>query len=273
MRPMDAFSLLSRRAGVAFCAGVAFLLGLAHARGAEAPAAPIQVRCREGELHGLLALRDLAGRTLAYGELLQNVDGDKVTARLVFHFRDGSISDETVVYSQQGRFRVLRDHLVQQGPFFRRAIVLDIDGTSGQATVRATEHGKEKVYQQHIDVPANLANGIVAVALKNVEPAAGATLSMIVATPKPRLVKLHVRRGEDASFSSAGAARKAMHFILKAEIGGAAGAFAPLLGKQPPDAHVWILGGKAPTFVRAQQPFYPEGPEVRIEMVGPDWQR
>jgi hypothetical protein len=271
---MDAISPPSSRPRVAFCASVAFLLGASFARAAsEPPAAPIPVRHREGAVHGFLALRSLAGKTLASGDLLQTVEGDRVTARLVFRFRDGSISDETVVYTQKRSFRVVRDHLVQKGPFFRRAIELDIDGTTGAVTVRASEDGKQKVYHEHIELPANLVNGIVPVALQNVDPAAPPTLAMILSTPKPRLVKLRVHRSGDASFSTAGQMRKALHFVLKVDIGGAAGAFAPLVGKQPPDSQVWIVDGAAPSFLRAQEPFYADGPEVRIEVVGPDWRR
>lgn len=31
---------------------------------------------------------------------------------------------------------------------------------------------------------------------------------------------------------------------------------APLLGKQPPDFHVWV-GGEVPAFVKSEQPLYP----------------
>ena len=46
---------------------------------------------------------------------------------------------------------------------------------------------------------------------------------------------------------------------------------APLLGKQPPDSHVWILGEEAPAFVKAEQPLYLGGPLWRIELVSPVW--
>ena len=68
-------------------------------------------------------------------------------------------------------------------------------------------------------------------------------LSMVVATPKPRLVKLAISSPGKDPFSLAGAAREALHFVIKVEIGGVAGLVAPLLGKQPPDAHIWITEG------------------------------
>ena len=67
--------------------------------------------------------------------------------------------------------------------------------------------------------------------------------------------------------------RTATHYTLKVDIGGLSGVLAPLLGKQPPDSHVWILGGEAPAFVKSEQPLYMGGPLWRIELVSPTWPR
>jgi hypothetical protein len=64
-----------------------------------------------------------------------------------------------------------------------------------------------------------------------------------------------------------------MHYVLKVEIGGVSGLLAPLLGKQPPDSHVRILGGEAPAFVKSEQSLYFGGPVWRIELVSPTWPR
>ena len=50
--------------------------------------------------------------------------------------------------------------------------------------------------------------------------------------------------------------RKAVRFNVKVELGGLVGLIAPLLGKQPHDTSVWILGGEAPGFVRSEGPMY-----------------
>jgi hypothetical protein len=52
-----------------------------------------------------------------------------------------------------------------------------------------------------------------------------------------------------------------------------AGVVAPLVGKQPPDNHVWILTGEAPAFLKSEAPFYPGGPSWRIELASPVWPR
>jgi hypothetical protein len=72
-----------------------------------APAESIPVRHVEGTVHGFLVLRSQEGRALAVGDLYEVVRGDKVTSRLLFRFRDGSVDDETTVFSQRGTFRLL----------------------------------------------------------------------------------------------------------------------------------------------------------------------
>jgi hypothetical protein len=85
-------------------------------------------------------------------------------------------------------------------------------------------------------------------------------VSFVAAAPKPRIVKLVIAPQGDDSFSFAGSVRKATHFVVKVEIGGIAGLVAPLVGKQPADTHVWILGGKAPAFVKSEGPLCAGGP-------------
>jgi hypothetical protein len=46
---------------------------------------------------------------------------------------------------------------------------------------------------------------------------------------------------------------------------------AQLLGKKPPDTHIWILQGEAPTFGKSEGPLYLGGPIWRIELTSPVW--
>jgi hypothetical protein len=66
----------------------------------------VGVRYAEGLVHGFLVLRALDGTPLADGDLIQTTQGVRVTSRLVFHFKDGSLHDETVIYSQRQRFQL-----------------------------------------------------------------------------------------------------------------------------------------------------------------------
>jgi hypothetical protein len=235
----------------------------------------VAVHHTEGIVHGFLVLRTLDGVRLADGDLLQTAHGDRVTTRLVFRFKDGSVNDETAVYTQHERFHLVSDHLVQKGTMFPRAIDMTVNGETGEATTRYTDgHGAEKVETEKFDVPPDLSNGLINTLLKNVTPDdAPKTIAMIAATPKPRLVKLAVSSAGAERFSIAGTRHTATHYVLKVEIGGLAGVVAPIVGKQPPDAHVWILGGEFPAFVRSEQQLYLGGPVWRIELASPTWPR
>jgi hypothetical protein len=238
-------------------------------------AGQVQVRHPEGIVHGFLALRAPDGALIANGDLIQLAQGDRVTNRLVFRFKDGSVRDETSVYTQRGAFRLVSNHLVQKGPSFPQPIDLTIDCASGQVTARyADDHGTPKVESEHMELPPNLANGMTLTLLKNVRANAPLpALSMVVATPKPRLVKLALSSVGDETFTTGNLARKATHYVVKIEIGGMAGLVAPLLGKQPQDTHVWILGGEAPAFVKSEGPMFLGGPLWRIEQVSPVFPR
>ncbi len=236
-----------------------------------APAESVSVRYPEGLTHGFLALRTLEGKTLAEGDLTQVVRGNRVTMRVLFHFKDGSVHDETTVFSQARIFRLLTEHLIQKGPAFEHPIDVLIDGPTGNVTVHTTDHdGKEKVETEHIDLPSDVANGLIFTLLKNLGPQNAETkLAMVATTPKARLVKLAITRQDAEPFSIGDSSRKVTHYVVKIEIGGAAGLVAPLLGKQPPDIHVWILGGDAPVFVKSEGPLFYGGPVWRIELVSP----
>jgi hypothetical protein len=237
-------------------------------------AAQVPVRHKEGLVHGFLALRTLQGEIIADGDLIQNVHGDVVTSRLVFHFKDGSLHDDTAVFSQHGAFRLLKEHLIQKGPAFEHPMEVMVDASGGRVTVRYTEDGKEKISTERLAVPPDTANGIILTLLKNIPPDTLETkLPFVIATPKPRVLKLAITPQGEEAFSTGEAHRKAIHYVIKVEIGGLSGAFASLLGKEPPDTHVWILEGEAPAFVKSEGPLAPGGPSWRIELVSPVWPR
>jgi hypothetical protein len=243
---------------------------------ASAPSAePVVVRHVEGLVHGFLSLRSLDGTLLATGDLIQNARGDRVTTRLVFHFKDGSLSEETTVFSQRRHFSLVSDHLVQKGPAFDQPLDMKIDRAAGHVVVRyKTDRGEEKVEDEQMDLPPDLANGMIITLLKNVRrDALPPSVSLVAATPKPRLVKLKIAVDAAEPFSIAGSTRKAVHYVLKVDVGGIAGVIAPLVGKQPPDSHVWIMEGEAPAFVRSQAPMFMGGALWQTDLVSPVWPR
>jgi len=236
-------------------------------------AEPVAVRHTEGVVHGFLVLHTLDGKMLADGDLVQTARGDRVTSRLTFHFRDGSFHEETTVFTQRRRFHLLSDHLMQKGPAFPQAVDVTIDAGSGEATVRTRgKDGKEDVETKRFELPPDVANGLLLTLVKNFPPEAQRlTLSLVAAASKPRLVKLEVTRAGEDAFSVGGSQRRARHYVVKVDLGGITGVIAPLVGKQPPDSHVWILGGEAPAFVRSEAPLYTGGPLWRIDPASPVW--
>ena len=248
-------------------------LAAASLLGADGPAeAPITVRYAEGITHGFLTLQTLEGAPLADGDLIQTAKGDEVTSRMVLHFRDGSLQDETAVFRQRGRFHLVSDHLVQKGPAFPTALDVVIDVSRGAVTVRSTEAGgRERTSSEHLDLPEDLANGMVIVMLKNVAAASSGSVSMLVASPKVRIVRLVLTRIGEDSFAIGASPRKAIRWNVRVELGGVAGVVAPLIGKQPPDTLVWITAGDAPTFLKSEGPLYPGGPPRRLELAIPSW--
>jgi hypothetical protein len=210
---------------------------------------------------------------LASGDSTEVVHGDQVTSRTVFNFKDGSIDDETTVFSQRRRFRLITDHHIQKGPSFPHPVDLMVDSRSGQVTVRATgKDGEEEVQTNHVDLPSDLANGMVPLVIENIPSGTPeTTVSMLVLSPKPRVVKLVISPLGEEPFSIAGSSRKAIHYEIKIEVGGIAGLVAPLMGKAPPNIEIWAVGGQAPTFVREQGPTYADGPVMTIELASPTW--
>jgi len=236
------------------------------------PADLVAVRYQEGLLHGFLLLRSDDGVVIAVGDWTQFVKGDRVTSNLIFRFKDGSLHQETTVYSQRGKFQLLSYHIVQKGAAFKQASETWLNAATGQFTARYQEDGKDKNLSENVQCPADVANGMVPTLLENLQPGAEqATFSFVASTPKPRVVKLAIAYEGEDSFLVGGTSRKAKRYLVKVEIGGVAGVVAPLLHKQPTDTHVWIEAGESPVFIRSQGALYEGGPIWTIELTGPTW--
>ena len=130
---------------------------MAGALGGLSNAEPIRVRFGQGSSHGFLALRKLDGTLIATGESTQIVHGDRVTSKLIFTFRDGSIDDDLTIFTQRDVFRLISDHHVQHGPSFPEPIDFLIEATSGELTYR----GKDGIVsKEHMDLPPDVSNGL-----------------------------------------------------------------------------------------------------------------
>src|SRR6059058_6689182 len=122
----------------------------------------IPVRHTEGLIHGFLLVLTLKGKALADGQMTQDARGDRVTDHLTFRFKDGSVYEYTTIFSQHGTFRLLSDHLIEKGPSFKAPLDATLDVSAGKVTVRyKDDSGKEKVITQQLDLPPDVANGLL----------------------------------------------------------------------------------------------------------------
>ena len=260
----------ARRAGFAGLLACFILLNVKCA-----PADPVTVRFAQGLVHGFLVLQTLDGQNIADGELTQIARGERTTGRLIFHFKDGSLYDETFVFTQRGAFRLLSEHLIQKGPSFKHPTDLSVNAATGQVAVRYTDDdGKEKVINDQMKLPPDLANGMVPILLANYPAnAPQITVSMLAATPKPRLVKLIISPAGEDPFSVGAASHKATRYVVKIDLRGVAGVVAPIIGRQPPDTSVWVFGGDAPVFLKSEGPMFEDGPIWRIATASATWPR
>ncbi|HYR01050.1 MAG TPA: hypothetical protein VET86_13450, partial [Casimicrobiaceae bacterium] len=143
-----------------------------------------------------------------------------------------------------------------------------VDVPSGQVRCRYTDDdGKQQTVDQQMRLPDDVANGLLFTLLRHIKPGTPRTvISEVAMTPKPRLVNLVVTPRGDEPFSIGINHYKAMHYVVKVKLGGVAGVIAPLIGRQPPDLHVWIKQGDVPAFVKFEGPIYNGGPVWRVEV-------
>src|SRR5690242_11050892 len=251
-------------------AGVIFSLALL--RPTDVGAEQIPVRHVEGVTLGFLVLSDLDGTPLAYGNLKQVViEHGLVRDDLQFRFKDGSFYEEITVFAQRGEFKLVRDQVLQKGPSFKQQMESWINAETGEITVHSFDKGKDKWTRKHLDVPGDTSNGLMLTLVKNVRPdAPQTTVSMVAASTTPRVIKLQIVPSIEKTFSYGLLTFQAQHYIIKFKIPGAAGVVAPLIGKQPPDMHVWVVKSEAPTFIESEGPLYQDGPIWRIRVTAPE---
>ena len=212
-------------------------------------------------------LKTTDGKTVAAGDLVQVGHGDRVTSRLTFHFRDGSLDDETAIFTQRKFIQLVSDHHVQHGPSFPHPLDMRVDVAGGNVWY-LDKDGKAR--QDHFDLTPDTLNGLFLPVLLNLNSNDDPIrLAMVVPAPKPRLAHVQITSDGEDAVTIGGVHHKATDYRLKLELGGIAGVVAPIIGKQPSDIHIWILQGDAPAFVRAEGQFYEGGPIWRIELTSP----
>ncbi len=260
--------LLSRGVPMALWA-LTSAIPAAHAQRAGGDAIPVHFA--EGTVHGFLELRTEAGEFLAHGDLLQVPRNGGIDSRMTFRFVEGSSLEETVDFTQHSTFEMQSYHLVERGPAFSD----DLDATlarSGVYSVKAKSHktGEEKVYNGTLGMPADVYDGMIVVIAKNLAPNEVKTVHLVAFTPEPRMIQLDFVPAAPAKVPFGKSSETAMQFTVKPRLGGLTGFFARVLGKIPPDSHVWIVSDEVPTFARFLGPLF-TGPVWRIDLTAPTW--
>jgi hypothetical protein len=253
-------------------AGVAVAVAIAALMSMSAEAAPVEVRFPEGATHGYLLVQSLAGETIGQGEMTQVIgEEDLVENRLVFRFKDGSLHDEKVTFSQQGVFTLMSYRLVQRGPSFPEQLDVSIDRGTAEYSVRSKTRVQEKedVLDGQVDLPKDIYNGMLITVSKNIQKGADEMVSILAFTPAPHVIKVQllavdvdmepVHVGDRSS--------KATQYVFKPKIGMIQELLGKAAGKLP--AHFqydcWIMVNETPSFIKFEGPLQLMGPTVRIE--------
>jgi hypothetical protein len=250
------------------------LITAAFAGAAPAPDSPLPVRYLEGVTHGFLALATPDSTLLSYGDQLQVMKGlDTVEARMLFKFKDGSLLDETVTYSERRVFTMLTYRLTQQGPAFKQDLDVRMDRSTGTYRVATKDHkdGKEKVREGTLDLPPDVYNGMVMLVAKNLEKGASATIHFVAFTPEPRIIQLEYTPIGSAKVAPPELPGTMIKYRVKPILGVLLKVMSAVLGRTPPDNYAWIIHETVPAFVRFEGPLSMDGPVWRIETTAPRW--
>jgi hypothetical protein len=253
---------------------VAWLCGLLLSAAVGAAADPVTVRFPEGTTRGFLVLRSLQGQTLAQGELLATPNADRMESRLTWRFRDGSLQDEIMTYSQRPVLKLLSYKQIQRGPSFPADIEVSFTREPGRYEVKQRERDKKDTEELSgtLELPLDVYNGMTATVLNNLARGETATGHVVAFTPKPRLVKTTMHPVGEDPIIVGDSRRSTTRYLVDLELGGIAGVFAKVVGKEPPDLKFWVLGGgTVPAFVKFEGPFFVNGPVWRIELSSPRW--
>ena len=258
----------------AICACVAIIVALAALMSPPVDAAPVAVRFSEGVTHGFLLVRSLAGETIGQGEMTQVVkERDLVESRLVLRFKDGSLHDEKVAFSQQDDFTMIRYHLVQQGPSFPEQVDVSVDRGTGDYKVRSKLGGDapERILTGKFVLPKDVYNGMLVTMLLNLPKGASDTVHLLAFTPGPEIINLDLRLMGERTVQVGDLSRTARHYAFKPDMGTIRKFIGKVIGKLPANFHYdcWVLADEVPSFVQFEGPLQLMGPILRIELVSP----
>lgn len=248
--------------------GLAMVIAIVEFMSTPSDAAPIEARFPEDETHGRLLVRTLAGETIGQGEMTQAIrEGDLVENRLVFRFKDGSLHDEKVTFSQLGVFMLMSYRLVQHGPSFPAQLDVSIDRGTKDYTVRSKTRAQEKeeVLAGQTDLPMDVYNGMLITVSKNLQ-GGNETVSILAFTPGPQVIKVQLLAVDTEAGDRSS---QATQYVFKPQIGMVQELLGKAAGRLPDQFQYdcWIMVNETPSFVKFEGPLQLMGPPVRIEPV------
>ncbi len=267
-------SLRRGRAGIRRLSGSLLLvlapLSLLLLGSGSAGAAPVRVRFAEGVAHGFLAVHSTKGQLLASGDLLQVAKGGEVESHIAFHFKDGSLLEESVVFTQDHVFALRSYHIVEHGPTFPEDMDARLERDGKYHVVsRSHKDGKEKTDDGRLSgMPDDTYSGMLLTVVKDLE-GRPATVHVVVFTPKPRVIEVELAPADREKVTIATAPKQAVHYFFKPHLHGFLKLFAKLTGKTPADDQGWFLTQPVPAFLRFEGQLVSNGPVWRIDLATP----
>jgi hypothetical protein len=231
-------------------------------------AAPISVRFAEGATHGYLVLRNDRGDRLADGEMIQKTRGDLVEGQLIFRFKDGSLHDERVSFTQKRVFSLQSYTLIQHGPSFPATMDVAMERKTGEYRVQSSQDGSaDTPIIGRLKLPDDVSNGMVVTLLRNLAVGSGETVHVIAFTPEPKVIELKLLPATNRTIYIGDLAKQVTQYVLEPQLNSVTMFFGKLLGKLPRafHYHFWLLTDDVPAFGGFEGPLYLNGPTWRIE--------
>ena len=234
-------------------------------------AAPVPVRFPEGATHGFLMLRAVDGTVIAQGDLLQVGRDGLVDKRMIFRFKDGSVFDERVTYSEHAVFALKTYNLLQSGPSFAADTEISMTAATGAYRVKTKDHkdGEEKILEGQLDLPPDVYNGMILVVVKDLLKGAAEVIHFVAFTPQPRVIELALTPVGEEKIAVGELTKLATHYVMKPRLGIWLKIFAKILGRMPEDLDAWVLTDEVPAFVGFRGSLTAPGPVWRIELASP----
>ena len=241
---------------------------------ATAYAEPIPVRFTEGLTRGYMLLRDMSGKVLANGDLVQVAKNDEIEKRMTFRFRDGSLYDERVTYTEKAVFRLKTYELTQRGPAFEEDLEISLTAATGAYTVKKKDHkdGDVDTDEGKLDLPDDVYNGLLMTIVKDL-PKEGAKVHFATFSPQARVIDLELLPSGEHKINVGDLTQTARHILIKPKLGFFLKVAAKITGRDPDDLHAWVATDDVPAFVGFEGAFNTPGPTWRIEVVSPQLAR